>query len=145
MAGAVLCLALGAASGYAVASGPTAWYDQLVKPPGNPPPWVFGPVWSVLYLMMGVSAGLLANQRANAALAVFANQLVLNLAWTPLFFGAHRPDASLGVIVLLWASILVTYHLARSIRPLAGWLLLPYLGWVSYATYLNAGIFVLNN
>jgi tryptophan-rich sensory protein len=95
--------------------------------------------------MMGVSAGLLANQRAHAAIGVFAIQFVLNLAWTPLFFGVHRADAALGVIVLMWATILVTFQLARRVRPLAGWLLLPYLAWVSYATYLNAGIFVLND
>jgi tryptophan-rich sensory protein len=115
-----------------------------LKPPGNPPAWVFGPVWTVLYLAMGASAGILANHRAIPALSFFLFQLTLNLLWTPVFFGAHRVDYALGIIVLLWAVILVTLHLARSVRPLAAWLLVPYLAWVSYATYLNAGIFVLN-
>ncbi|MGL4401722.1 MAG: TspO/MBR family protein [Luteolibacter sp.] len=144
MLGAVVCLGLGTASGLSTVGGADSWYRELVKPPGTPPPWVFGPVWSVLYVMMGTALGRLIGHRAWMAVVAFGFQFLLNLAWTPVFFGAHQPGAALGVILSMWLGLLVTILLARKSDPLASWLLFPYLVWVGYATYLNAGIFWLN-
>jgi translocator protein len=142
--GAVTCLALGTASGLSTAGGMGSWYRELVKPSGTPPSWVFGPVWSVLYLMMGTALGRLIHRRAWSAVAAFGFQMILNLAWTPVFFGAHRIGAALFVIVSMWLGVWATILLARKSDPLAAGLLVPYLVWVSYATYLNAGFFWLN-
>ncbi|OYV05813.1 MAG: hypothetical protein CFE26_09635, partial [Verrucomicrobiales bacterium VVV1] len=96
---ALLILGLGGLGGVAFGAGGQGWYQTLQRPPGTPPPWVFGPVWSVLYAMMGVSLGLLVRDRkrvgSRLAITLFIFQLVLNLAWTPLFFGAHRTGLAL--------------------------------------------------
>jgi len=141
---ALACLGLGAASGLAGTGGGSVWYQNLVKPPGTPPAWVFGPVWSVLYLLMGVAAGMLIRRRAWRVVAVFGVQLVLNLAWTPVFFGTGRIGLALVVILLLWAMLVLTVSMAFRCHRTAGWLLVPYAAWVSCATYLNAGIWWLN-
>ena len=125
------------------------WYASLAKPPGVPPNSVFGPVWTVLYAMMGTSFALVwhrvpSGPSKRAALRTFLAQFLLNLAWTPLFFGAHLTGVALVVIVALWIMILLTILKFRSLDSLAALLLVPYLIWVSYATYLNAGYLVLN-
>lgn len=125
------------------------WYDALVKPPGVPPNSVFGPVWTVLYTMMGIAFALVWHRTPvgppkQAALWTFFAQFLLNLAWTPLFFGAHLIGVGLIVIVALWIMILLTILKFRPLDRLAAFLLIPYLLWISYATYLNAGIFILN-
>ena len=125
------------------------WYASLAKPPGVPPNSVFGPVWTVLYAMMGTSFALVLHRvpsgpSKRAALRTFLAQFLLNLAWTPLFFGAHLTWVALVVIVALWIMILLTILKFRSLDRLAALLLVPYLIWVSYATYLNAGYLVLN-
>ena len=125
------------------------WYASLAKPPGVPPNSVFGPVWTVLYAMMGTSFALVwhrvpSGPSKRAALRTFLAQFLLNLAWTPLFFGAHLTGVALVVIVALWIMILLTILKFRSLDRLAALLLVPYLIWVSYATYLNAGYLVLN-
>jgi len=125
------------------------WYQTLQKPPGVPPNAVFGPVWSVLYLMMGLSlARVILRARPGrdkrVALGAFAIQLVLNLAWTPVFFGAHQIFAGLAIIVCLWFGILLTIRLFFPLDRPAAWLLFPYAVWVGYATYLNAGYWWLN-
>jgi tryptophan-rich sensory protein len=142
--GAVTCLALGTASGLSTAGGVGSWYRDLVKPPGTPPSWVFGPVWSVLYLMMGTALGRLIVRRNWTAVVAFAFQMILNLAWTPVFFGAHRIGVALLVIVSMWLGLWVTILLARRSDRLAAGLLMPYVVWVGYATYLNAGFYWLN-
>lgn len=142
--GALLCLALGTLSGVLFSGSIADWYQTLNHPPGTPPPWVFGPVWSLLYLAMGISAGLLWNDRNRRALSVFAIQFVLNLAWTPVFFGAHRIGWAMAVIIALWVAIATTMILARRSSRTAALLLLPYLVWVSYASYLNGGYLILN-
>lgn len=144
VAGAGMCLGLGIASGLSTAGGDNSWYQVLEKPPGTPPPWVFGPVWSVLYVMMGVAAGRLVFRRAWPAVGLFGLQFALNLAWTPVFFGAREVGLALAVILALWVSLLATILLARKRDRVSAWLLVSYLAWVSYATYLNAGIFWLN-
>lgn len=145
---ALLIVGLGGLGGVAFSGGGQTWYQGLQRPPGTPSPWVFGPVWTLIYAMMGVSLGLLVKARrlptAQSAIRVFILQLFLNLAWTPLFFGAHRSGLALLDILLLWLAIAWTIVLARKVSRIAAWLLLPYLAWVSYATYLNAGFWWLN-
>lgn len=140
---------LGIASGLLTSSSIPTWYASLERPPGTPPNWVFGPVWTALYAMMGTAWALVWNRpqadpRRRAGLAWFAAQLVLNLSWTPVFFGAHRIAAALIVIVALLVSIGVTANYFRQVDRVAASLLLPYFFWVGYATYLNAGYLALN-
>lgn len=123
------------------------WYDQLAKPSFNPPSWVFGPVWTTLYLLMAVAAWLVwrsDDRRRRTALTLFAAQLVLNAIWSPLFFGARLPGWALAEIVLLWLAVAATASWFWSIDRRAGALLVPYLAWVSFATVLNAEIVRLN-
>lgn len=145
----LVVLVLGAAGGFLTAASIPGWYAGLAKPPGTPPNAVFGPVWSVLYLMMGLSFARIwhlatPGPAKRRALLLFAAQLILNLAWTPLFFGAHLLGTSLVEIVALWILILLTLTSFRRLDAVAGWMLLPYLLWVGYATYLNAGFWWLN-
>ena len=124
------------------------WYAGLAKPSWTPPNAVFGPVWTGLYVLMGVAAALVWRQVGFGAawkpLAVFAVQLVLNAAWSWLFFGLHRPGSAFAEIVAMWAAILITLVLFWRVRPLAGILFLPYLLWVSFAGVLNFSIWQLN-
>lgn len=125
------------------------WYEGLAKPPFNPPNWIFGPVWTILYAMMGVAAYLvyekgMRNKEVKRAMAVFAGQLLLNTLWSIVFFGAHMILAGAGVIVLLWVGILASILLFRPISKLAACLLIPYILWVSFATVLNSSLYILN-
>jgi tryptophan-rich sensory protein len=135
-------LAAGAVGGFAAAPG--EWYAALNKPNWNPPQWVFGPVWTTLYVMMGVAASLAWPGRHTRAGGVgfrlFGLQLVLNALWSWLFFHWHRPDLALADLVVLWVTILGTLIAFRRVRPLAGALLGPYLAWVTFAGLLNASI-----
>ena len=126
----------------------TTWYAGLAKPAWAPPNWLFGPVWNVLYGMMAV-AGWLAWRRvgpagAERALALFGVQLVLNAAWSGLFFGRHRPDWAFAEIVVLWAAILATTVALWRVHRRAGLLFVPYLLWVTFAAGLNYAIWSLN-
>jgi benzodiazapine receptor len=122
-----------------------AWYDGLRKPSWNPPKWIFGPAWTLLYIMMAVAAWLVWREAGfGTAIAVFGLQLVLNFLWTALFFGMRRPDLSLYELVLLWLTILACILL---FAPVSGWaalLLLPYLAWTGFAGFLNLAILRLN-
>ncbi len=125
------------------------WYADLNKPFFNPPNWIFGPVWTTLYIMMGISAYLVWQKDINSkavriVLACFAVQLFLNAIWTPLFFGLHSPLLGLIDIVLLLNAIIVTIFAFLQISRIAALLLIPYLAWVSFATVLNASIYLLN-
>lgn len=142
-------LAVGGLSGFATASGVAAWYPTLVKPAFNPPAWVFGPVWTLLYVMMGVAAFLVWRQGLGAdgvrlALGVFLLQLLLNGAWSLLFFGLRSPAWAFVDIVALWLAIGGTVWLFWRVLPAAGLLLLPYWAWVSFAAVLNGSIWSLN-
>ncbi len=135
-------LMLGFFSGMVAGSGPgNPWFDDLVKPAIYPPPAAFGIVWSILYVMMGLALAMIAAARRapgrGLAIAVFAVQFAVNLAWTPLFFGAHQITGALVLIAVLDVLVIVTIVLFRKIRPLAAWLLLPYLAWILFATALN--------
>ena len=123
------------------------WYAGLVKPTLNPPAWVFGPVWMILYFLMGVSLWLVWKSDSHAgvqALGLFAAQLVLNAIWTPVFFGAHSIGNALAIIVLLWAAIVMTIIIFTKISKPAAWLLVPYILWVTFAAYLNYSLWTLN-
>lgn len=125
------------------------WYKGLAKPSFNPPAWLFGPAWTVLYLMMAVAAWLVWKQGIGAAgvklaLAVFLAQLLLNTLWSILFFGLRSPLAGLVDIVVLWLAILATIVLFFRLSVPAGVLLLPYIAWVTFAAVLNAAVFLLN-
>jgi len=124
---------------------PGAWYAALSKPALNPPPWIFGPVWTLLYTLMAVAAWLVWKRAGfGKPLTCYFVQLALNAAWTPLFFGAHQLGVALVVIVALWLGILVTWLSFRRVNVTAGWLFVPYLAWVSFATYLNFTLWRLN-
>lgn len=140
---------LGSVSGIITAGSIQGWYADLEKPPGTPPNWVFGPVWTTLFALMGIALARVwhlgkPGPERQRALMWFGIQMFLNIVWTPVFFGLHQMLAALVVIVALWVAILLTMRSFFQIDRLAGWLLLPYLTWVSYATYLNAGNWWLN-
>jgi len=121
------------------------WYPVIAKPTWSPPAWLFGPAWTLLYALMAVAAWLVWRRAGwGGALAWFAVQLALNAAWSPLFFGLHRIDLALADIALLWLAIIGTTMAFWKVTPLAGWLFLPYLAWVSFATALNFAIWRLN-
>jgi tryptophan-rich sensory protein len=127
---------------------PGEWYASLTKPSWTPPSYLFGPVWTALYLMMGVAAWLVWRQHgftgAALPLGLFIVQLALNAAWSPLFFGLHRPDIALIDIIALWAAILLTLIAFWRHNAVAGILMFPYLGWVTYAAALNHQLWWLN-
>jgi benzodiazapine receptor len=127
---------------------PGIWYEGLIKPGWTPPNWVFAPVWSLLYLMMGVAAWLVWKQGGFAAaawpLGFFLLQLALNGLWSWLFFGRHLIGAAMIDIGLLWVAILITMILFWNRQPAAGIMFLPYLLWVSYASTLNFALWRLN-
>lgn len=141
----VLCLAVG---GFAAWFTPGSWYETLQKPSWTPPDAVFPPVWTALYLLMAVAAWLVWDVRrwggAKGPLGLFVLQLVLNGAWSLLFFGLHRIGLALLDLGLLWLAIAATGWLFWRIRPLAAGLMLPYLLWVSYAFSLNLPIWLWN-
>lgn len=125
------------------------WYAGLNKPFFAPPNWIFGPVWTLLYLMMGVALFLiwqqgLKKQKVATALKYFAVQLALNFIWSPIFFGLRAPLLGLVVIVAMWVMIVATMRRFYPLSKPAFYLLVPYLAWVSFATLLNAAIAVLN-
>lgn len=128
---------------------PDAWYRQLKKPRWDPPNKVFAPVWTVLYFLMATAAWLVWQQygllAALGPLSLFVLQLVLNAGWTWLFFGLHRLSAALAEIVVLWLVILSTLISFWQLNPIAGLLLVPYLSWVSFATFLTFTIWRMNS
>lgn len=125
------------------------WYAALKKPSFRPPNWLFGPVWIVLYLFMGIAAYLVwqegtENSDVQLAIVAFGFQLVLNVLWSVVFFGMESPFGGIVVITALWAAILLTILLFLPVSLAAGLLLLPYIIWVSFAAGLNVVIYVLN-
>ncbi|MBN2587169.1 MAG: tryptophan-rich sensory protein [Candidatus Fermentibacteraceae bacterium] len=124
---------------------PGEWYETLEKPSFNPPGWIFGPVWTLLYILMGTAAWLVWKEQGfSPALILFIAQLALNALWSYLFFGANRPDLAFFEIVVLWVLILLTMIFFWKARTLAGALLVPYLLWVSFASVLNFSLWRLN-
>lgn len=126
-----------------------SWYSKLIKPSFSPPNWLFGPVWTILYLLMGVSAYLvwekgIKKKNVKNSLAVFGVQLALNILWSIFFFGLHSPLYGLITIALLWVAIAVTLLKFYKISKTAGLLLVPYILWVSFAMVLNFYLWMLN-
>ncbi|MCC6563943.1 tryptophan-rich sensory protein [Candidatus Uhrbacteria bacterium] len=144
-----VCLFAGIFGSIFTASEVPTWFATLVKPTWSPPAWVFGPVWTTLYVLMGVSAWMIwqkgwKRKDVKMALRVFAAQLVLNALWSLIFFGWHQLGWAFLEVVLLWVMILVTIvSFAKISRP-AAWLLAPYLAWVTLASVLNFTIWQLN-
>lgn len=145
---AAICLAVEVVAGLLTDVSVRDWYVTLEKPTWTPPGWVFGPVWTFLYLSMAVAGWLVWEQRtkpnARPALIVYGVQLALNALWSGLFFGLQNPLAGFVEILFLWCAILVTLLMFWRIRRAAGLLFVPYLIWVSYATALNFAIWRLN-
>jgi benzodiazapine receptor len=142
-------LAIGFVSGMSTADGVRTWYQDIAKPSFNPPDWVFGPVWTTLYVSMGVAAFLVWRSGADrptgrSALAWFAAQLIANGLWSIIFFGLRNPGLAFAEILVLLAMIVVTTRLFWARSRTAGALMLPYLAWVSFASVLNLSIWRLN-
>ena len=141
----ILCFAAPAVS---ASIPPGSWYAGINKPTWNPPGWIFGPVWTFLYVTMAIAAwrvwlkGGFREQRK--ALGLFLLQLALNAAWTPIFFGAHWLGVAFAEILLLWLAILLTLLAFQKVDKLAAGLLVPYLAWVSFASVLNFTLWRLN-
>ena len=132
--------------GITVANIPT-WYAHLPHPPGTPPDWVFGPVWTTLYILMGIAAWRVwstGSDTSRAALRLWGWQLLVNAIWTPAFFGLHSPALALAILLLLLVLIGRTIAAFSAHDRLAATLLVPYALWSCYATYLNAGFLWLN-
>jgi benzodiazapine receptor len=127
---------------------PGEWYARLQKPVWNPPNWIFGPIWTALYTMIAVAAWVVWKRGGFAvhliALSLFLLQLLIKTLWSPLFFGLRNPALASGDIVLLWLALLATVVAFWKVHPLAGALLVPYLGWVTFAGMLNFAICRLN-
>jgi tryptophan-rich sensory protein len=146
----VTCLVVGYFSGMVTRSAIITWYPTLVKPIFNPPNWIFAPVWSMLFVMMGVAAGLVwskiesEKEIVKIALIFFAIQLALNALWSFLFFGLKNPMLAGLEIIILWLMIFETYTKFAKINKIAGYLFIPYLLWVSFAAVLNGSIWWLN-
>lgn len=134
-----------AAASFGAIFKPGPWYAALVKPPWTPPNWVFGPVWTALYVMIAVAGWLVwRSDERGRALRLWIAALVLNAAWSWLFFGQHWIGAALADIVLLLVAIMAFARAAWPVNRLASALFWPYLAWVAYATTLNGAIWVLN-
>ncbi len=142
----ILCLGVGVVSGVMTAGAMVDWYPSLNKPSFNPPSWVFAPAWTILYIMMAVAAWRvwLAGPTSKPALNLFFIQLVLNFLWSVFFFGLHSPALALIDIIAMWIMIALTMRAFFKVARPAGWLLVPYLAWVSFAGVLNASIWWLN-
>lgn len=144
-----LIVLLGFLSGRSVPSGnDNAWYQALTKPEITPPGWVFPVAWTTLYIMLGLALATILNARGargrGLAVGLFAAQFALNLAWTPLFFGAHKVGTALLVIVVMLALAIATTFAFDRIRKAAAWLMLPYLVWLAFAGVLNWRVGQLN-
>lgn len=137
----ILSLLVGSAGSFFTVSQIPGWYANLNKPPFNPPNWVFGPVWTTLYVLMGIAAGLAWKGKGRW---YFLAQLFFNFLWSLVFFSFHQIGLALLVIVILWVLILKTILEFRKISTLAAALLIPYLLWVSFASLLNLSLLTIN-
>lgn len=145
----VICLTAGALGSFFTTPAISTWYATLIKPSIAPPNWVFFPVWTVLFIMMGISLFIVwkkgfQDHQVKAALSVFGIQLILNILWSAVFFGLRSPLAGLIEIVILWVAILVMIQRFMRISKVAGLLLIPYILWVTFAAMINFLIWSLN-
>jgi len=145
----IIPVAVGAISGFFTATGVESWYQTINKPSWNPPGWIFGPVWTTLYVMMGIALFLVWKSDSSdvlkkTAIALFAIQLILNFFWSFIFFDQQQIGWALVEIIVMWVFILLTIFAFGNVSKLAAWLLVPYISWVSFATILNYTIWKLN-
>lgn len=145
----LLAQAAGIIGSFFTTSQINAWYQTIVKPSFNPPNWIFGPVWTFLFILMGLSFYLIwvgggREKFREKAIAIFIAQLLLNIFWSVLFFGLHNPAAAFVEIIILWLAILANIYYFYQVKKTAAYLLLPYLLWVSFAAVLNFAIWRLN-
>ena len=143
------CLIIGFLSGLATTDSINEWYVNINKPSFNPPNWIFGPVWSILYTMMGIAAGVVWHQgierpEVKAALYVFVSQIILNATWSIIFFGMKNPMFAFIEIIILLILIGICIFRFYKIKKIAAYLMIPYMLWVSFASVLNYCIMVLN-
>jgi tryptophan-rich sensory protein len=149
IASVLLCQLAGAAGSVFTVSSLTDWYSLLEKPVFNPPSWVFFPVWTLLYTLMGISLYIvwekgLHDREVKIGLLIFGIQLILNVLWSFLFFGLRSPYYGFVGIIFLWLAILLTIVQFRNISKTASYLLIPYILWVSFAVLLNYNLWTLN-
>lgn len=146
----IICLSIGGLTGFITREAIPIWYEGLNKPFFTPPNWLFAPVWTSLYCMMGIAAGLVWSKGSHhrwvkTAIYHFTAQLVVNGLWSIVFFGLKRPGIALLVIGLLLYLILRTIYWFKIVSKPAAYLLYPYVAWVSFASFLNLGIYYLND
>ncbi|MDP3973748.1 MAG: TspO/MBR family protein [Candidatus Daviesbacteria bacterium] len=143
-----LCLGAGIIGSFFTVSSIPEWYFTLNKPFFSPPNWIFGPVWTILYVMMGIALYLVLSAKwevqSQKAVRIFAVQLILNALWSIIFFGMRNPVLALVDIVALWITIVLTIKFFSKINKLSAYLLYPYLAWVSFASILNLAVVILN-
>lgn len=141
-----ICLGAGLVGAWLTRPALVPWYEGLSKPAWTPPNWLFGPAWTVLYVVMAVAAWLVWRRigLATFPMGLFFVQLLLNVEWSAVFFRSHAPGWAFLEIVVLWCAILLTAIAFGKTAPIAGWLMVPYLAWVSYAAALNFAIWRLN-
>ncbi len=143
-----ICLAAGGLGAIATTPEIDGWYKTIARPSWNPPDWIFGPVWTTLYVLMAIAAWLVwkpAGFKAAAMpLTLFAIQLLLNIAWSWIFFRLHEPGWAFAEVVVLWLAIVATTVTFFRCSTIAGWLLVPYVAWVSFASVLNFAIWQMN-
>ncbi len=143
-----LCLGAGRLAASFTAPAIGAWYAELNKPSWTPPNWVFAPVWSLLYVAMAVAAWMVWQERGLRGgalpLGLFGLQLLLNVAWSVVFFGLRRPGAALAEIAGLWLAVVATAIAFGRVAPAAGYLMVPYAGWLTFAAAVNAVIWRMN-
>ena len=146
----IACEAIGAAGSIFTIGAISTWYATILKPSFNPPNWLFGPVWTTLFFLMGVSLYLIwasvdtSQSSRNLAFMTFGVQFVLNLLWSALFFGLHQIFFGFVEIIVLWVAIALTILASYRVSKVAAYLLLPYIAWVTVATLLNYYVWVLN-
>ena len=145
----LVCYAAALPNAFTTPPGESPWYAALEKPAFQPPGWLFGPVWTLLYILMGIAAWRVwrlgtDKPGVRLGLTLFAVQLLLNAAWSPVFFGAHEIVWALAILAALWAVLVATTVVFFRVDRPAGWMLVPYVLWVSFASVLNASIVSLN-
>lgn len=144
----LICFMAAGVGSYFTAPSINSWYTTLNKPFFNPPNWIFGPVWSLLYTMMGIALYIIWNKKTKTnksnCYKYFFMQLSFNTMWSIVFFGWYNPLLSLLVIIILWTTIFLTIKNFLKVSKFAGYLLYPYLAWVSFASILNLSIVILN-
>ena len=144
----IICELVGIIGSVFTVKNISTWYEKLRQPSFRPPNWLFGPVWTTLYALMGWASYLIYQNRqlplAGTALTFFVIQLILNFIWTPLFFGAKKLGWGFVEIIFMWVFIVLSIVYFFQVVPLAGWLMLPYLAWVSFASFLNFTLWKLN-